>query len=80
MTFRRVAVDPRALVERRPTLCASLLLLVLLALCCVDAYDNTLTYDEPAHLAFGAKLLDGGLEHADSQRMPVSVPVAVGTR
>jgi hypothetical protein len=80
MTFRRVAVAAGALVERRPTLCASLLLLALLALSSVDAYDNTLTYDEPVHLAFGAKLLDGGLEHADSQRMPISVLNALPQR
>jgi len=67
-----ITTSTRRLLEERPKLCASLLILVFTALCAVGTYHNTPTYDEPGHLPYGESLLNGTLDHCDMQRMPIT--------
>lgn len=67
-----IVVAARSFLAGHPRLCASLLLLAFATLCIVSTYHNTPTVDEPAHLAFGEKVIDGTLDHGDMQRMPIT--------
>src|SRR5688500_778872 len=59
---------------------ASLLLLALLALQVSSAWRTSVTYDEPGHLRYGARLLGGETARFDDSKMPVSALNALPAR
>jgi len=49
------------------------LLSVMIVLCVSSMWRKSLTFDEKTHCQFGEKIIEGKLEAADMQKMPVSV-------
>lgn len=64
----------------RGSAAASLLLLALLALQLASARGTSVTYDEPGHLRYGARLLGGETARFDDSKMPVSALNALPAR
>ena len=64
----------------RTAAAASLLLLALLALQLSSARRTSVTYDEPGHLRYGARLLGGETARFDDSKMPVSALNALAGR
>jgi hypothetical protein len=66
-----------SLVDRHSTRLVIFLLLIYVTLGALSATQDSATYDESYHLAFGTEVLAGRLDHANMQRMPITAINAV---